>query len=361
MADTRAQANLTPQIWDDQFSVEYFQSNPMAAYAGTDSNNPIVMKEDLASKRADGITFEFITRLQRGAKTGRSPLKGFEQRLGEYGDKVFWDVRKEGISMHEMDTDLAAIDLRAASKTALRNWADEDIKLITLDRMNDMGQFSNVPYADATAAQRNTWDTTNADRVLYARAANRSAGNHAASLANITSAHTLNRAAVGGLKRLAALASPKVTPIRVEKKSNRRYYVLFVHPFTMRDIRNDIETVRATVNVVEQNNGIFMGGDIDYDGVIIHEVDDMPILAGAGNGGINLAPAFLCGVEALGWGLKSRFASREDRDDYDQVIGLGMIGKWGMKKLCYQFGTADATVIGKQRGIVSAYFPAVAD
>jgi hypothetical protein len=360
MADTRTQTGLTPQIWDDQFSVEYFQSNPTAAYSGTDGNNVIVMKEDLASKRADGITFEFITRLTPGVKLDRSPLKGFEQRLGEYGDKVLWNIRKEGISVHELDTDLAAIDLRQASKTALRNWADEDIKLTTLDRLQDMGQLSNVPYADATAAQRNTWDTTNADRVLYARAANRSAGNHAASLANITNLHTLNRAAVGGLKRIAALANPKVTPIKVTK-GNRRVYVLFVHPFTMRDIRNDIETVRATVNVIEQNDGIFMGGDIEYDGVVIHEVDDMPLLAGAGASSINLAPAFLCGVEALGWGIKSRFSSREDKDDYGQVIGLGMVGKWGMKKLAYQFGSTDPTIIGKQRGVVSAFFPAIAD
>lgn len=361
MAETRAVATLTPQIWDDEFSVEFFQFNPFSAYAGTDDNSVIRMKEDLASKRADGITFEFITSLQRGAKTGRTPLKGNEQRLGEYGDKVIWDIRKEAISIHEMDTDLAAINLRDASRQALRNWADEDVKFNVIDRMQDMGQLSNIPYADATAAQRNTWDTTNADRVLYARAANRSAGNHAASLSNITSAHTLNRAAVGGLKRIALAARPRITPLSVEQKRNRRYFVLFVHPFTMRDIRNDIESTRATVNIVEQNKGIFSGGDIDYDGVIIHEVDDMPILAGAGGSGINLAPAFLCGQEALGWAIKSRYASREDKDDYGQVMGLGMLGKWGMKKLAYQFGTADTTIIGRQRGVVSAYFPAVAD
>lgn len=361
MAETRAVSTLTPQIWDDEFSVEFFQTNPFAAYAGTDDNSIIRMKEDLASKRADGITFEFITSLVPGAITGRTALKGNEQRLGEYGDKVFWDIRKQAIGIHEMDTDLAAIDLRAASRQALRNWADEDIKLQAIERFQDMGSLSNVPYADATAAQRNAWDTTNADRVLYARAANRSAGNHAASLSNITSAHILNRAAVGGVKRLALAARPRITPVRVEQKRNRRFYVLFVHPFTMRDIRNDLETNRASVNIVEQNQGIFSGGDVEYDGVIIHEVDDMPILAGAGGSGINLAPAFLVGQEALGWGLKSRYASREDKDDYGQVMGLGMLGKWGMKKLVYQFGTTDPAIIGRQRGVVSAFFPAVAD
>ena len=63
MAETRAIAQLTPEIWDDQFSTEFFQTNPFAAYSGTSENNIIRMKEDLASKRADGITFEFITNL----------------------------------------------------------------------------------------------------------------------------------------------------------------------------------------------------------------------------------------------------------------------------------------------------------
>ena len=368
MADTRSVSQLTPELWDEDFSTEYFQTNPMAAYAGTSSNNPIVMKEDLASRRASGISYEFIRRLTPGAKLDRAPLKGYEQRLGEYGDKVTWNVRKEAISIHEMDTDLAAINLREASRSALKDWADEDVKFQTIINLMSVGTLSNLLYdaslatiggtgTVATAADRNAWDLANPDRILYARAVNRTLGNHGASLANITAGQTLNRAAVGGLKRLAAIANPKVTPIKVTEK-NKRVYVLFVHPFTMRDIRADLETARQNVSVVEQNNGIFLGGDVEYDGVLIHEVDDMPLI---NNGTINVAPAFLVGQEAIGWGIKSRFRTREDEDDYGQVMGIGMIGKWGMKKLVWNFGTADASIIGRQRGVVSAFFPAVAD
>ena len=94
---------------------------------------------------------------------------------------------------------------------------------------------------------------------------------------------------------------------------------------------------------------------------IVHEVDDMPILNGVGSSSINVAPAFLCGQEALGWAIKSRYASREDKDDYGQVTGLGMLGKWGMKKLAYVLGSATPAFIGKQRGVISGFFPAVAD
>ncbi|PMZ81016.1 hypothetical protein, partial [Pseudomonas sp. FW215-T2] len=87
------------------------------------------------------------------------------------------------------------------------------------------------------------------------------------------------------------------------------------------------------------NEGIFLGGDREYDGIILHEVDDMPIYTGIGNGGSDISPVYLLGQEAVGWALKERYKSREQKDDYQTVEGLAMIGKWGMKKLCYGYGT----------------------
>jgi hypothetical protein len=88
----------------------------------------------------------------------------------------------------------------------------------------------------------------------------------------------------------------------------------------------------------------------------------MPIYTGIGNGGSDVSPVYLLGQEALGWAIKSRYATRIQKDDYDTVEGIGMIGKWGMKKLCYSgnFTNAaqDTTVLGKQRGVVTGFFAA---
>src|SRR6476620_9302088 len=102
MAETRVQAtNLSPTIWDEDFTTEFYQTNPFSMYAGTSENNVIRMKEDFASKRGNGITFEFITNLGRGVILDRQPLRGHEDKLGEYGDRVYWHMRKKGISIHE--------------------------------------------------------------------------------------------------------------------------------------------------------------------------------------------------------------------------------------------------------------------
>lgn len=364
MAETRANTALTPEIWDDQFTTEFFQNNPFSAYAGAGNDNPIVMKEDFAAQRGNGISFPFITNLEKGSIRGRQPLRGHEDKLGEYADKVHWDMRKKGISIHEMDRDLAAIDLRGAARGALRTWADEDVKFETIERLQDVGTALDIDYTDATDAQRNTWHDNNSDRILYGAArANFVAGNHAASLANVDSTNDrLTGSAIGKLKRLALTARPRVTPI-ASRAMNRRVLVAFVHPFVFRDVVNDLRDTEATVNVAERNEGIFLGGDREYDGVIIHEVDDMPIYTGAGNGGIDVSPVFVLGNEALGWAIKQRYRSRTQQDDYGQVEGLGMIGKWGMKKLGYTVGpdVPPAGVMGKQRGVVTGYFAATGD
>lgn len=363
MAETRAIQELTPEIWDDQFTVETYQTNPFAAYAGTGSNNPIVMKEDFASQRGNGISFEFISQLEEGAITGRAPLKGNEDVLGEYGDKVFWDRRKRAISMHEVDEGLAAIDLRRASRQVLRDWADNDIKHQVIRRLLDVGADCDVDYTTASAAQKNTWNQRNSDRVLYGSAVSNYDPTHSTALAainNTADQGKLGKTALGIMKRLALLANPKITPIRVEQRSNRRFFVAAMHPFTFRDVVASLESVEAQVSVVERNEGIFLGGDREYDGIILHEVDDMPLIEGVGADGIDVAPVYFFGQEALGWGIKKRYASRTQKDDYDQITGLGMIGDWGMKKLCWRYGP-NAAFHGKQRGMVTGFFAAVAD
>lgn len=364
MAETRANPALSPMIWDDTFSVEHFQTNPFSMYAGTSENNPIVMKEDFAARRGNGITFEFITNLKRGVILDRQPLRGHEDKLGEYGDKISWRLRKKGISIHEVDADEAAIDLRKASRGALKTWADEDVKWEVIDRLQDVGENCDVPFEIATAAEKNAWVANNSDRVLFGAARANYSATFATAAGNVDATNDkLTRRSLSMLKRMALSASPRITPIRVQERSNRRYFVAFAHPFVFRDFVTDSEDVHAKVAVIERNEGLFLGGDREWDGVILHEVDDMPIYTGIGNGGSDISPVHLLGQEAIGWAIKQRYKSRTQEDDYQQVQGLGMLGKWGMKKLCYNatYGGDDTTVHGKQRGVVSGFFSASAD
>lgn len=363
MAEVRVNANLSPTVWDDKFSTEFFQSNPFSAYAGTSTNNVIRMKEDFASQRGNGITFEFITNLKRGTIYDRQPLRGHEDSLGEYGDKIFWRMRKKGISMHELDVDLAAIDLRGAARSTLKTWSNEDVKWEVIDRLGDVGANCDVPYDMSTVADRNSWVTSNPDRVRFGNESANYSTTFATAAGNVDATNDLFTVdSVVDLKAVALAASPRITPVEVKERSNQRFFVAFVHPRVMRDYKKSVRVTETQVNVQKRNEAIFMGGDREMDGVVIHEVDDMPSYTGIGNNGATLYPVYLCGQEALGWAIKSRYRSREQTDDYGQVQGLGMFGKWGMKKLCYSptIGGNDTTVYGKQRGLVTGFYAASA-
>ena len=364
MAETRAQTELTPEIWDNEFSTEFFQANPFSQYSGVGSNNPIVMKEDFASRRGNGITFEFVTNFKRGVILNRQPLRGHEDKLGEYGDRVYWNLRKKGVSIHEYDQDHAAIDLRGAARSTLKTWANEDVKWEVIDRLGDVGAGCDIPFATSSATQKNAWLTNNPDRVLFGAArSNLVSGNFASSATNVdASADKLTRGALSLLKRMALTASPRITPIEVSSK-NRSMFVAVAHPFVFRDFKADTEAVRQAVSVVERNESIFLGGDLIYDNVVLHEVDDMPVYTDIGAGGtVDVAPVYLLGQEALGWAIKQRYRTREQEDDYGQVEGIGMLGKWGIKKLAYGLSDVSETgVTGKQRGVVTGFFSAEGD
>ena len=323
------------------------------------------MKEDFASRRGNGITFEFITNFKRGVILNRQPLRGHEDKLGEFGDKVYWNLRKKGVSIHEYDQDHAAIDLRGAARATLKTWADEDVKWEVIDRLGDVGAGCDIPFATSSATQKNAWLTNNPDRVLFGAArSNLVSGNFASSATNVdATADKLTRDSLSLLKRMALTASPRITPIDVSSQKPAHVRRRRAPVRLPRLQEGHGERAQRRSRVVERNESIFLGGDLIYDNVVLHEVDDMPVYTDIGAGGtVDVSPVYLLGQEALGWAIKQRYRTREQEDDYGQVEGIGMLGKWGMKKLAYGLSdVAETGVTGKQRGVATGFFSAEGD
>jgi hypothetical protein len=72
-------------------------------------------------------------------------------------------------------------------------------------------------YQDATAGQRNTWNSDNSDRVLYGNATTNYNATHATALANCdTTNDTFTSANLSLLKRIAMNAVPKIRPFKTK-------------------------------------------------------------------------------------------------------------------------------------------------
>lgn len=363
MADTSAASGLTVQQWDDRFFKEYFQENRFKPEMGTSENNVIHVKE-FGSDKGKTMTWALVNRLTSAGVTGSSVLEGNEEAMDSREFTLDIDKRRNGVRVAEIEEQYSAIGLREAGRSVLMDWAMEDTRDRIIAAMQSIG---GVAYGSATAAQRDAWLDANIDRVLFGEArsnvstsapAGGATNDHSASLAAVTSSTgKLDTDILGIMKRMALTASPAVRPMRSET-SGRRYYVLYVHPYTFRDLKADTALIAAQrdVSLRMQNEKLFRGGDVEWDGIIVKEIDDIPILSGVGDSSIDLAPAFLCGAQAVAYGIKRRWSTVTETFDYGDKRGVAIqeIGNFG------KFTFSDGSVT-KDHGIVTGYFPAIAD
>lgn len=362
MAETSAATGLTVQQWDDKFFVEHLAENRFAREMGSDQNSIIQVKEDLTAKQGDSVTFALVNKLSGAGVTNGATLEGNEEALDSRSFKLTIAERANGVSSDRWEAQISSIDLRKAAKASLKDWAMEN----TRDRIiTALGSINGTAYGSASEANKDAWLADNADRVLFgAQKSNNSGNDHSLSLANIdNTADQLTTGALSLLKRMARTASPKIRPVRDEGLRNGRYYyTCYVPSLVFRDLENDtaIQQAQREVALQMENSRLFEGGDLLWRGIIIKEIEDIEVISGVGNGGIDVAPVYLCGAQALGYAVADRWKSAEELFDYGRKKGCAIMEMGGIEKMTFGSGSGDTDDL-KDHGVVTGYFAAVAD
>jgi hypothetical protein len=271
------------------------------------------------------------------------------------------DWARNAVAINNAEEQKSSIDLFAEAKPMIVDWGKELQRDEICDGLyavpsqaapaglgSTNGQRVNgILFDAATAAQRNTWLTDNADRVLIgsSNTANLVAGNFASSMANVTPAMTLSGVLVNRMKRSAkAVLFPRLRPYKL-KENGTEWFVLFVGQEQFRDAQNDTDIKTANQNSrARENQGylknpIFVDGDLLYNGVIIREIPELsmrlPVFyKTAGNGGTRISPAHLCGQGAMAWAWgKMPTPTFRREDDYQNVRGAGIKMAYGIGKI----------------------------
>jgi hypothetical protein len=363
MAYTGAATGLTVKQWDDEFFVEYLGNHPFKGEMGSSENAIIHMKEDLAKKKGDTFVFALVNDFVNDPNDGTTRLVGSEEALSSRSFNLAVSLRRNAFVTREFEEQKSAIDLRKAGKASMKSWTiRQDVKRI----VTALHSIDGKAYSVASAAERNTWLVNNTDRVLFgALKSNASSGVMATALATVdNTSDKFTPTALSLMKRIAIAANPKITPIMVEK-DNRRWFKVFAHPLCFRDFKNDatITAAQREVNLDTENNRLFKGGDLVWDGMIITEVDDYSAATytGAGAAGIDVGGVHLCGAQAMGMALAKRWETVDlKEDDYQNEQGFGYRTIDGLQKLRFGTGASDTTT-PKDNGVVSGFFAAVAD
>jgi hypothetical protein len=360
MTDTTAATGLTVQQWDDGFFVEHVQGNRFSGEMGKDENSIIQVKEDLGKKPGESLTYALVNRLTGAGVENGGTLEGNEEDLDSRSFKLTIRERAHGVRSNRWENQISAIDLRKAAKMSLKTWSMEN----TRDRIiAALGSINGVAYGAATEAQKDAWLLNNADRALFGAAVgNNAANDHSAGLASIDATNDkLTASAASLMKRLARTANPKVRPVMSEKDA-RYYYTVYVPSLVFRDLKNDptITQAQRDVNIRMQGEKLFKGGDIEWDGLIFKEIEDLPVYAGAGAAGIDVAPVYLCGAQAVGYGIAERWKSAEELFDYGRKKGCAIMEMGGFEKMLFGTGADDLDDL-KDHGVVTGFFASIAD
>lgn len=386
MAVTAVQTNNKLLKYRTEVFHEYIRENLFSPYMGSDMNAIFRVISDLnkgGKMGGEQINIPLIARLNAQG-VGVGTLVGNEESLDNYGQRMWVDWSRNAIQIPNSEQNKSSIDLWGEMKPRLSDWGKEKQRdeicdaLYALPSTNSpaglgsaTGQRVNgVVFDMATAAQRNTWITDNADRILIgsSNSANLSAGNFAASMGNITSAMTLSGALVNRMKRSAKKCNPRIRPFKI-KENGTEWFVLFVGQEQFRDAQNDTDIKTANQNSRAREdrgylkNPIFVDGDLLYNGVIIREIPELstrlPVFyQTAGNTGIQVAPCFLCGQSAVAWCWgKMPTPTFRKEDDYGFIRGVGIEMCYGVGKIAKM----NATNNFKEWGVFTGFLAAVPD
>ena len=265
MADTRANANLTPEIWDDQFFVEYLTENRYAGEFGTSENSIIQVKEDLTKKKGDRVNFALVNKLTQNAVTGRGTMEGNEEDMATRSYELAVDKRRNAVRVAEIDEQYSAVSLRQAGKFVLKEWAMKDTERLVTRALGNMNGIEMTAAAVGLAGNQTTldaWLVDNADRVFFGNSAYAaSSGDLSAGLATLTAATAAERLTAANISAMKFMAmnqaNPKVRPIRSEA-NGRHYFLFYAHPLGFRDLKSDTTITQAQreVSLEMENNQI---------------------------------------------------------------------------------------------------------
>jgi N4-gp56 family major capsid protein len=345
---------MAVKLWSRKLFYEIFKETWASKFIGEDSNSLVQLKGETSKGPGDQITVGLRMLLTGAGVQGDNTQEGNEEALTVYNDAlVINQLRHATRSGGKMSEQRVPFDVREENRMALKDWWTERIETWLANQLAGNTAQTDTRYTGNNAAI--TCDSTH----LFAAGG----GDGETSISGTGQYLTLS-----DIDRCVAKAktmSPRIRPIRVGGKD---YYVMFVHPYSVYQLRNDTSVANSWVTLQRTamqggevtGSPLFTGALGVYNNVILHEWSYLPTAVSVSDTAIGNAKVrrnVFCGAQAavMGYGQESgpnQMSWVEELFDYGNQLGVsaGMIG--GLKKT--RFNSADFGTI-----VVSSYAPTV--
>ena len=335
---------LAVKIWAKGILREALKETFIGNFIGTSKNSLIYRKDEASKGPGDRIRCGLRMQLTGKGTIGDKTLEGNEEKLTTHNDDLIIDqlrhaVRSEG----KMSEQRVPFSVREEARDGLTDWWSDRWDTVFFNHIcgytaETDAEFTGANALNAPSSGRHLWTEvgTSADEGLD-------------STGDEMELTILDRALT-----VAKTATPLIRPIKYKGGS---YYVVFLHPYQVYQLRTTTSTgqwldiqkaAMSGGNVAD--NPIFTGALGMYNNMILHESTRVTegVNSSTGASIANVRRAVLCGAQSvtMGFGREgsrpTNFDWKEELFDYGNSLGVAAGSIFGLKKARYNnadFGT----------------------
>lgn len=340
---------LAVKLWAKTLSVEVLKATWASKFMGESSDNIIQIRDDMTKSAGDKVTYGLRMQLAGLGVIGDGTLEGNEESLTTYSDSIVINQLRHAVrSAGRMTQQRVPFSVRQEALSGLRDWWTNRLDLGFMNQI--CGNSAESNYV-ATGGTQNTGlqapIEVDEDDVHYLSMNTATAGDD-----NITSSNTMtltmaDRAVERATGSLGlGTSNTGYAPVRPVKVGGSEWYVWFLHPYQITDIRTntstgqwlDIQKAAMTGGELD-DNPIFTGALGAYNNVILHK--DQRVTQGVNSvtpttAVTTVRRSVIAGAQAatLAYGRESgkeKYTWVEELFDYENQLGVSAGLIYGMK------------------------------
>jgi N4-gp56 family major capsid protein len=284
---------LAVKLWSKKLAVEALKDTYFGRFLGETSDSLIQIKTETAKGAGDKITVGLRMQLSGAGVAGDGTLEGNEEALVTYSDAVVLDQLRHAVrSSGRASQQRVPFDLRQESLDGMKDW--------WADRL-DTGFFNQICGYTVESDTRLTGNQA----AVAPDAAHQKWGGAATNDQGLGSSDIFKLSLIDKCVEAAKTLSPAIRPMKHE---GRDFYVMFLHPYQVTDLRTDAATAGNWLDIQKAamqggkvvDNPIFTGALGVYNGVVLHEATRVTqgIHSSTGAAVANTRRAVFCGAQA---------------------------------------------------------------
>lgn len=333
------------KLWSKKIAREALKETMAMKFMGTSSNNMIQVFDDTSKGAGDRIRVPLRMQLSGRGVGETEALEGNEESLSVYYDDVLINDLAHAVRMKvTIDAQRVPFSVREEARLGIQDWYSERIDQSIANQLTGNTAVSDTLYTGNNAAVAPS-SGTGSDRRWLIREQDTETDHTAET--SLSTSDTFSLKLLDRCVAIAKTSSPLIRPIKVGSQS---YYVAFLHPYQVRDLRTQTNTgdwldiQKAAMSGGDVNdNPIFTGALGVYNGVVLHEWTRLPAVTCGATPGANGRRAVFCGAQALSlaWGQGYSEAPKYEEElfDYQRQFGVSVQTIIGAKKM--QFNSKD--------------------